>query len=87
MFLAQQRTYARPALGPSRKWLAKRVLTRFQDDRRSMEKPSLDQDLGTVLTPEFTSCPPIIVAEAQLRLWLGASEAREIKTAQVLHWI
>lgn len=50
-----------------------------------MSKPSLDQDLGTVLTPEFTNCPPILVAEAQLRLWLGASEARAIKTAQVFH--
>ena len=88
--MAQNRPYTRncPAIGPrQQKGFAKRVIqTRFQEDRiaeRSITKPALDQELGSVVAPEYANCPPILVAEAQLKQWLGASEMREFKTAQV----
>jgi len=58
---------------------ARSVLARF----RNIDKPQVDVSIGEVLAPEYDDTPADLVAECQLRKWLGAGAKRDVKISKV----
>ena len=59
------------------------VRTHFQPVQRVLAAPPEDDVISHFVAPDFKSTTAALVAECQLRKWIGASESRSLQMAQV----
>ncbi|GAX80734.1 hypothetical protein CEUSTIGMA_g8169.t1 [Chlamydomonas eustigma] len=57
------------------------LVTYFRN--KGMSRYTRDPELGDICCPDYKDTSPEMIAECQLRVWLGAAETRDLKTSKL----